>query len=460
MNIWGWRATRIAGVMAAATLATGVLPAAPAAATEVRKAQWHLDYLKIAEAQRVSTGQGVVVAVVDSGVHASHPDLAGQVVAGADLVGGGANGMTDEDSHGTAMSGLIAAKGGGPTHAYGVAPGARIMPIRVFAKDKSSNSTTVAGIRAAADRGAKVINVSLSSADAANTAEREAIAYALSKDAVVVAGGGNVSAGQSGIGSPANTPGVIAVTAFDQTGAFWSGSAQGPEAVLSAPGKDIVTTGAPAATRTGYTIDEGTSDAAAIVTGVVALVRAKYPNLDAANVINRLIRTADDAGPAGRDPQYGFGRVNPVRALSESVDAVSGNPLGNPTASSSPSGGASGGAAASPSIWTESDSSGLSDTASKLLCAGLALVLIGVLAGSIAFLVRRSRRRAARESTFDQFPPHAPPPGGYPGYPAGPPPGYPPQGPPPGHPGYPPGSFPPPGGYPPPGPPPGPPQGS
>jgi hypothetical protein len=122
---------------------------------------------------------------------------------------------------------------------------------------------------------------------------------------------------------------VIAVTGLTQSGEFWTGSSRGPQAVLSAPAEEIQALAPVALYPSGYLIGNGTSASSAPVSGVAALVRAHFPKLNAANVINRLIRTADDKGPKGRDDQYGFGVVDPVRALTATVAPVTSNPLGD-----------------------------------------------------------------------------------------------------------------------------------
>ena len=372
------------GVLVAALVGLGaaVAPAAPALADiQVREKQWHLDYLHIAEAQKVSTGQGVVVAVVDTGVEATHPDLAGQVDFGVDLTTtSGGDGRTDIEGHGTAMAGLIVARGGGPTHAYGIAPGARILPIRIF--DQPPVSIVIQGIREAADRGAKIISLSLGIEGEITPGMRDAVAYALSKDAVVVASAGNTGGGATRVEWPANIPGVIAVTGCDRQGQFSSVSVQGAEAALCAPATDIVSTDS-----SGYFIGSGTSPAAAIVSAVAAMVRARYPNLDAANVINRLIRTADDAGPPGRDPQYGFGRINPLRALTEQVAPVTANPLGSP---GQPSAGPTAKASSKDTAAAAAAHTGGGPATPVLLGAGGLLVVLVVVA--FVAVARRGRR--------------------------------------------------------------------
>jgi membrane-anchored mycosin MYCP len=120
----------------------------------------------------------------------------------------------------------------------------------------------------------------------------------------------------------------------------WSEGVAGPQIVLSAPGVDIETTQnhQPDGHLGGYQhVSGGTSASAPIVAGAAALVRARFPQLHAADVINRLIRTADDAGATGRDPQYGFGIVNLVKALTADVPPVSANPLLAGAQSASPS---------------------------------------------------------------------------------------------------------------------------
>ncbi|MBX6723884.1 MAG: S8 family serine peptidase, partial [Dactylosporangium sp.] len=247
----------------------------------------------------------MTVAVVDSGVDGSHADLAGNVLRGADLTSpSGGDGWVDSDGHGTAMASLIAGHGhGSAAGALGIAPGAKILPIRRKAASDLDRGEVAQGIRWAADHGAQVINVSLDGGD--TPALRQAVEYALRRDVVVVAGVG-LPGGLGKVAAPARIPGVVAVSGVDKSGNIVA-SASGPEVAIAAPAKDI----AHASKNGGYSVGTGTSDATAIVSGVVALIRSKYPDLDAANVINRLITTADDKGPPGRDQQYGFGIVNP-----------------------------------------------------------------------------------------------------------------------------------------------------
>jgi type VII secretion-associated serine protease mycosin len=318
---------RLSVLAVALIAASAAIPATPVSAENIAEKQWHLAALHIAEAQRISTGTGVVVAVLDSGVQAEHPDLAGQVLAGTRISGRADQGRTDVRGHGTGVAGLIAARGGGPDHALGIAPGAKILPVGIL--NGVGFSELPQAIRWSVDHGAKVINISFGENNEIKD-EIDALRYAADHDVVVVAAGGNKDVDFTKVPYPARVPGVVAVAATDRAGSAWTGGVTGPEIALAAPGVDITTliNHQPDGKPGGYQhVTGGTSASAPIVAGVAALIRSKYPQLSAADVINRLIRTADDAGPPGRDPQYGFGIVNPVKALTADVPPVSSNPL-------------------------------------------------------------------------------------------------------------------------------------
>ncbi|MFI6785225.1 type VII secretion-associated serine protease mycosin [Micromonospora sp. NPDC050276] len=456
MRVNGAALRRVTACLLAGLLVVGA--AQPASAAPRRAEQWYLDELRIDRAHEISTGRGVVVAVLDTGVEATHPDLRGQVLVGGRSYGAAGDGRADEDGHGTHMAGIIAAKAS-RDGVDGIAPGAKILPIKVRQGGGGITSEAIArGIRMAVDGGAKVINISQGSPGLSDSAEVSAIQYALARNVVVVAAAGNTADGDSAVIQPANTPGVIAVTGTTRGGAFWSGSVQGPEAVVAAPGDRIYNV----ANEGGYGWGDGTSDATAIVSGLAALIRAKYPNLDAANVINRIIRTSRDAGPPGRDPQYGFGAIDPVKALTANVPPVTANPLLDPAAATEEGPARTGGADEEFDVTQHGDRGGPTDQQVMVVGIGIAAVLV-LLLGLVVFLVwnrRRYRREAARaadipDEALDQAISGAyPPPGaGYappPGYPA--PPGYaPPSGyaPPPGH--GPPSGYAPAPGYGPPG---------
>ncbi|MER7473946.1 S8 family serine peptidase, partial [Micromonospora sp. NPDC000018] len=290
----------VAAVALAVGAGTGPLVAPdPAHANTVRGLQWYLDFLKIPQAHKITKGKGVTVAVIDSGVDATLPDLRGQILPGKGVGNATApDGRRDDDkekAHGTAMSGIIASRaGGGAMRHLGIAPEARILPVALGQPFDSGDVSE--GIRWAADAGADVINLSVGADAPPTPAEVAAVRYALDKDVVLVSSAGNRKQGARGVGSPANIPGVIAVTGLAKGGGYFAESVGGPEAVLAAPMEEIISPRPKSVSHNGYGLGSGTSDAAAITSGVAALVRARYPDLDAANVVNRLIRTARDRG--------------------------------------------------------------------------------------------------------------------------------------------------------------------
>ncbi|WP_203961637.1 type VII secretion-associated serine protease mycosin [Actinocatenispora thailandica] len=379
-----------------AILATLLAATTPASAASIRSQQWYLDALHIPQAQEISTGRGVTVAVIDSGVDGGHPDLKGQITGGKCLQGFDdvQKPTEDLDGHGTAMAGIIAAKGNGQDHALGVAPDAKIMPICMLTDDSAPGPAIRAigeGIRWATDHGATVVSISLGSDHSVMSSDMEAIksavAYAQGHNVVIVAATGNLPDAKHVI-TPAALPGVVAVAGTTKSGAAWKGATTGKQVALSAPATGIVSTDTLGRAHdlhpTGYRTGTGTSDATAIVSGVAALVRAKYPKLDAANVINRLIRTADHKGAAGRNDQYGYGIVDPVKALTADVPTVHGNPLGQlAAASASPSASSAGGhGAAAPSTGGGS-----------ALPWIIAVVVAIVLAAVVVIVVATQRRR-------------------------------------------------------------------
>nr|WP_246273811.1 type VII secretion-associated serine protease mycosin [Phytohabitans houttuyneae] len=314
--------------------AGGGAPAAVVKRDQVRDEQWQLSELRATHAWRHSTGDGVTVAVVDSGVDAGHPDLAGQVLPGIDLVTQGRDGRTDPVGHGTTVAGLIAGRNDDDTGIMGLAPHAKILPVRVLdAENRYDDALIVAkGVRWAVDNGARVINLSLGGSGT-SPALAAALDYAFARDVVVVACTGNHAtdpapvAGQSRpateVWYPAREPGVLAVTGLErETEGLWSGSITGSATVLSAPATGLV------GARPGGTWKvQGTSFAAPLVSATAALVRAKWPEMSAATVVNRLITTASDLGAVGRDDRYGYGLVDPVAALTVGVSTVERNPL-------------------------------------------------------------------------------------------------------------------------------------
>ncbi|RKR89593.1 type VII secretion-associated serine protease mycosin [Micromonospora pisi] len=302
-------------------------PAAlPIRVDAIRDEQWQLDEFNAKALWKVSTGNGVTVAVIDSGVDGSHPDLAGQVLPGLDLVQPGGNGQTDPVGHGTTVAGLIAGRNDDTRGVAGLAPKAKILPVRVLdAQNRYDDAMIVAkGLRWAVDNGARVVNLSLGGAGN-SPALAAALDYAFVRDVVVIACTGNRGVSSStDVWYPAREPGVVAVAGMDRdSDRLWADSITGSQTVLTAPATGLYGAGRDG----GYWRVQGTSFAAPMVTASAALVRAKWPHMSAADVVNRLVRTARDLGPAGRDDTFGFGLVNPLAALSEQVEAVPLNPL-------------------------------------------------------------------------------------------------------------------------------------
>ncbi|MEU0964468.1 type VII secretion-associated serine protease mycosin [Streptomyces sp. NPDC005917] len=304
-----------------------LLPSTTAYADSIRAQQWGLSALHLDEAWQTTKGKGVTVAVLDTGVEPDHPDLAGNVLTTKDMIGFGARaGERDWARHGTAMAGIIAGHGHGVGNGdgvMGVAPEARILPVRVILEDgdsargkaRSTRGNALAeGIRWAADHGADVINLSLGDdSDSAHPepSEDEAIQYALKKDVVVVASAGNGGDKGDHISYPAAYPGVIAATAVDKFGTRAAFSTRRWYATVSAPGVDIVIADPDHKYYEGW----GTSAASAFVSGAVALIRAAHPGLTPAQVKKLLEDTARDAPSGGRDDSRGFGMIDPAAAI-------------------------------------------------------------------------------------------------------------------------------------------------
>ena len=270
------------------------------------------------------------MAVIDTGINGNHPDLAGNVLPGMSLLPDHpANGWEDIDAHGTAMAGLIAAHGHGDgAGILGIAPKAKIYPIETMSgSNPGTPDTDAAAIDAAVQRGARVISISIGGAETSNMAD--AVARAERADVVIVAGVGNLPQYNT-VTWPARYDGVVAVAAVDRNGNHADFSVSGRQVLISAPGVDITSTN----TGNGYGTGYGTSDSTAIVAGVVALIRAKFPNIPATEVIHRLTATATDKGPKGRDDQYGYGIVNPYAALTADVPPLAASPSQSPPAQS------------------------------------------------------------------------------------------------------------------------------
>ena len=307
--------------------------ALPAQADTIRGMEYWLSTYGFYDAWNVTRGGGVVVSVIDSGIgHVA--DLGDAVIGGADFSGiGSADGRTPigaSPDHGTLVASLLAGRGTGVgTGVIGTAPEVSLLSASValgVATDISSDDQIAQAIFWSVDNGATVINMSLTR----NSLEwprswDDAFLYAFEHDVVIVAAAGNRGTGTEEVGAPATIPGVLTVAGLDAKGeASYDASSQGITIGVAAPGEQLV--GVAASGQ--YMTWSGSSGATPLVSGLVALVRASHPGLNAANVIQRVLATAKPVG-AVPSPTYGYGIINAGAAVSSDVVAVDANPLGD-----------------------------------------------------------------------------------------------------------------------------------
>jgi serine protease len=287
---------------------------APTGSDLYRSRQWDLTTMRAAEAWQKSTGAGVTVAVIDTGVDATNVDLSGKVLAGYDATTDKVGGNIDPNGHGTHVAGTIGAVTGNTIGVSSVAPDTRILPVRVLGADGSGYmSDTAEGIIWAADHGAQVINMSLGS-DTKVAAVSNAIAYARGKGVTVVAAAGNEREEGSPTSYPGADTGVIAVAATDSSDRVAYYSNAGSYVDVAAPGSAILST-YPAALGNSYGTMSGTSMASPHVAALAALLKAAKPGLTPDQIEQAMKSSAVDLGTAGKDNDYGYGRVDAVAAL-------------------------------------------------------------------------------------------------------------------------------------------------
>ncbi|WP_406179308.1 S8 family serine peptidase [Streptomyces canus] len=366
-----------------------VLAAAPASfADQTRDDQWALDALQAESVWKVSTGKGVTVALVDDGVNADHVDLKNNVLQGRDFEDNdddaSPEGNDSASGHGTAMASIIAGHGHGSEGDDGVkglAPDAKILPIR------SGTNGYADAIRYAVDQDASIINISeFQTQDLPQ--DREAVAYALAHNVLIVSSSGN--SGSANINFPAKYPGVLTVGGVANSGKVWEKSNYGPEVLLTAPATRIVHAGWPGNSK--LSIGDGTSDATAYVSAAAALIRAKFPDLTAGQIANRLVKTAvipaSAKGISLPDPKYGYGIVNPLEALTKDIPAGSQyGPLkvsGSESSSAAPS-------ADESDVGSAADSK-KEDPKQMLFLVALGVVALVVIGLIVLLIVKRSRR--------------------------------------------------------------------
>jgi type VII secretion-associated serine protease mycosin len=275
--------------------------------------QWGIFAIGADRVWATTTGIGVIVAVVDSG-SGPHPDLAENLLPGRSffgLVESQDGSDIDASGHGTHVAGIIASAANNGIGGSGVAPNAQLLPIKVLDQAGQGDARDVAaGVRYAADNGAKVINLSLGGATESSSLT-QAITYANDKGALVVAAAGNGGANDKPKW-PASLDLTLAVTAVDQSNGATSFDQRGEYIDIAAPGTGIVST-----VKGDYGASSGTSMAAGIVAGAAALLFAAEPRVTNTQVRDILLRTATDIGEPGRDLTFGVGLINMVAALAE-----------------------------------------------------------------------------------------------------------------------------------------------
>jgi len=278
----------------------------------VAGSEWHLERIQAPQAWDITFGvTNVVIAILDSGINAAHPDLSANTLPGYDFVNGD-NDPADDFGHGTAVAGVIAAAGNNGIGVAGVAFGSKILPVKVVdASGFAAYSTLAQGIRYAVDQGARVINISLAGSAPSSTLQ-DAINYAWSNNVVIVAAAGN--GGNSTPQYPAACEHVVAVSATEPDDTLASFSSTGTNIALAAPGDNIWTTSRDLANP--YSAWRGTSFASPIVAAVAALIASANASLDNSQIVAVLEQTADDLGVVGPDASFGYGRVNAARAVS------------------------------------------------------------------------------------------------------------------------------------------------
>jgi thermitase len=291
--------------------------------------EWHLRTIGAPSAWDVSTGSGITVAILDSGVDATHPDLVSQMVPGWNFYDNNSN-TSDVYGHGTKVAGVVAALGNNSMGVAGVAFNARLMPIRVTdTSGYASISALANGLTYAADHGARVANMSF--AVQSYSTVIAAAQYFMNKGGVVMN-----SAGNSGVlDSTAPSDALVSVSATGSTDVRASWSTYGPYVDVAAPGVGIWTT----TSGGGYGSVSGTSFSSPLTAGVAALMMSANPHLAPSQIVSMLKSSADDLGTAGFDNYYGYGRVDASRAVSAAIQTVASDTSAPAVSIAAPTGG-------------------------------------------------------------------------------------------------------------------------
>ncbi|MFF9404172.1 type VII secretion-associated serine protease mycosin [Streptomyces anandii] len=413
-----FKRTRLGRCKAAASAVLGLLlvgaAGQPACAEGMRAQQWFLDAMKAEQMWRTSTGKGITVAVIDTGVNAANADLKGRVLRGMDFAEGQpGDEHTDYDGHGTGMAGLIAGTGAadGGNGAFGLAPGTKILPVRMpksttaaneAASIEQFNQVLPKAIRYAADAGAKVINISMA-AEGGSPDVTAAVKYALGKGALVFAGVGNSGDKGNPVEYPAATPGVVGVAAVGKDLRRTSWSEYGPQVDISAPGADMV---AACTSTTGFCKTDGTSDATAIASASAALIWSKHPDWTNNQVLRVMLNTIGaPRDGAKRNDSIGYGIVRPRIALQKPGDPGPANVYPLPdlkdvaSKPTSPKASQTAGAAAPARNDNSAAASSSSDADTLWIALGVGVVVLLGAAITVAAVARRRRTTTAPSPT-------------------------------------------------------------
>lgn len=276
------------------------------------------------EAWDITTGDRVRIAILSTGVELDHPDLAGKIAPGGYDFVNEDDDPSDDNWRGTFQAGIAAAMTDNGRDVAGISWGAEILPIKVLDSAGDGTWATVAsGIIRAADLGAPIIYIGTAGSSYSQTAA-EAIAYAQSKGALIIAPGH--------LPYPASYHGVIGVSATDFRDRHTSWTGSGDHIDVAAPGSLIASTVWRGADPDGRAVSSNTPAAAAHVAGLAALILSIHPEYPADQIADIIMRSADDLGEPGWDPEYGYGRINAYRALSGAAPASTATPPPTPTA--------------------------------------------------------------------------------------------------------------------------------
>ena len=281
-------------------------------------------------------GRGITIGEIDSGVNASLPELAANILPGRDFGPAGGDGRIDREvdpfGHGTAMASIMVAAPG-PFKIQGLAPAAKILPVAIpltGTNDATANDHLAEAVTWAVDHGAKIINMSLGAARdpvtdplACPVDEQSAFSDAISKGVILLAAAGNGGPSANPVEEPGVCVGVVTVGAVDSSGAVASFSSRHPYLTVSAPGVNVASLGRVAGQA--YT-GQGTSQATALTSAALALIWSRYPTLTGRQVLARLLATLDDRRSTA-DPAYGYGEINPATAINTAVPADAPNPV-------------------------------------------------------------------------------------------------------------------------------------